>query len=110
MLSFSLFPANSNAKEIVSGYELKSRCLEQDGTVAVAFCLGYITGISQLYNGGNSGSNFNICFPEGVSVGQLQDIYIKWANENPEKLHESGLLSLTLSMQKAFPCKSGDAT
>lgn len=51
--------------------------------------------------------NFNcINIPDnGIAVGQFILIYMKWAQENPDKLNDTGRLCLFLSLVDAFGWK-----
>ena len=42
-------------------------------------------------------------FPEGVIVGQTKDIFGKFLEENPAKLHENASVLFLESMMDAFP-------
>jgi hypothetical protein len=45
------------------------------------------------------------CAPEGVTLGQLIKVFLKYMDEHPEQLHEDASLMLLRSLRKAFPCK-----
>ena len=47
-----------------------------------------------------------ICYPKGVTFGQLKKILIKWLNESPEKLHEELNFLYIMMMRETFPCKT----
>ena len=42
--------------------------------------------------------------PGGISLDQAMRIFLKWANDHPEQLHESARISVMLSLAQAFPC------
>ena len=45
------------------------------------------------------------CTPSsGVSNDQLRLIFMKWAREHPEELHETARVSAFLALGEAFPC------
>jgi hypothetical protein len=45
------------------------------------------------------------CMPIGATVGQLQKVYIKYANENPQALHYDAAGMVRKAFTEAFPCK-----
>jgi hypothetical protein len=45
-----------------------------------------------------------VCIPSNVIMSQVQKIYLKWAEKNPEKLHQAAAIGLMGALQEAFPC------
>ncbi len=45
-----------------------------------------------------------ICLPEGWSNDQGVRVFIKWANEHPEKLHIPAIAGILFSHLEAYPC------
>ena len=45
------------------------------------------------------------CIPEGVTFSQLQKIYIKYANDNPQDLHLAAGSVVLIAISEAFPCE-----
>ena len=78
------------------GNSLKELC--GGDAYAKGFCQGYITGTSKL-------TVSPACFPDGVTLGQITDIMIKYMNDHPEKLHLASGLLVTIALQEAFPCE-----
>lgn len=76
------------------------------GYFDIATCAAYLSGLSDLnalYRGLFGKSFF--CFPsEGISIEQQILIFIKWAQDNPNLLHESKRTGVTAAFQQAFPC------
>ena len=46
-----------------------------------------------------------ICIPEGVTVGRLARVVMKWLREHPEKLHYRASMVAYAAIYEAFPCK-----
>jgi hypothetical protein len=68
--------------------------------VGGGFCLGYMKGVMDSLSVSPAKS---ICLPD-VTTGQLARVYMKWADANPERLHESMYLGVLESLVQAFPC------
>lgn len=78
----------------------------EDGLSSV-FCIGYVSGFLEanaLLTTENAAVKA-ICTPEnGITNDQAIRIFVKYLRENPEYLHQSGRMSLYVSLAKAFPC------
>ena len=73
-----------------------------------ALCAMYFSGMMDLHSllTGYTKQKYKFfCLPKnGISGEQAIKIFLKWARENPEKLHTSARVSAMLSISKAFPC------
>jgi hypothetical protein len=49
-----------------------------------------------------------ICLPSGFSVEQLRLVFLKFAAEHPEMLHEDFGAILSVAATRAFPCPSAN--
>ncbi len=47
----------------------------------------------------------NACIPQNVTNGQLIEVFLKYINDHPERLHEPRGNQLYLSWVGAFPCE-----
>lgn len=45
------------------------------------------------------------CLPRGVSYEQMVKVFLKWAEEHPEKLHMRAADAVLAALVRAFPCK-----
>lgn len=45
------------------------------------------------------------CVPDNVTAGQIQRVFVRWAREHPEKLHEPAAKLAQKAFAKAWPCK-----
>lgn len=41
-----------------------------------------------------------------MTTGQLQQIFLKYLKEHPERLHYTGLFLAVVAFKEAFPCKN----
>ena len=69
-------------------------------------CLGYLQAVEDTYNSAAEWKGFesDICAPISVTGGQLIKVWVKYANEDPEKLHVSASDLVLLAYRDAFPC------
>jgi len=74
---------------------------------AQGFCKGFIQGVSEVLNGAADGrfGVLRFCLPDGVNLGQEQDVVIKWLTENPQERHLPASLVVISALAEAFPCK-----
>lgn len=105
---------------------LRDQCAEKELTQHRLYCAIYIRGVSEgNYAGrvdalGRMGKLKNVptfdalqsskysayCVPSGVNMYQLGEMFVKYMNEQPEKLHEPAYIQFGLMLEKHFPCKS----
>ncbi|MFC6672299.1 Rap1a/Tai family immunity protein [Marinobacterium aestuariivivens] len=82
-------------------------------TTSVEYCKGYISG---FYDGRTTSdygiSMFQSCPPTDrsglklvVTYEQMRRVFIKWANNNPEKLHYEDWFAVREAFANAWPCK-----
>jgi hypothetical protein len=76
-------------------------------TARQTFCLGYITGASDV--DGMDGATFperrHSCVREEVTNGQLKDVVVKYLKDHPEERHLLAAILVVKAQAKAFPCK-----
>ena len=90
-----------NAGEMLEFCESES---EDPNSNCVLFLTGIVESHNVLSEWDQLASKY-LCVPEGVTQGQLQKIYIKYANERPETLHLSAGGFALNAFNEAFPCK-----
>jgi hypothetical protein len=88
-----------------SASELLTHCESEDNMYFGA-CRGYLEAVEDTYHTASRWQGFEtgICMPEGVTVGQLVKVWIKYANENPETLHLTASGGVLNAYTQAFPC------
>ena len=77
------------------------------GSYDTLICASYISGFVDLnaIHEGMLGAGM-FCFPKtGLSQEQQMRMFVKWAEEHPEDLHQSRRLGVLLTFTEAFPCK-----
>lgn len=69
-------------------------------------CLSYIRGFVE-------GHNYTVyvtrssrlhCIPSSVRAEQVQKVFLKWARDHPEYLHQEAPWALLAALTEAFPC------
>ena len=105
------FSSQSFASDIHSAFSLKNSCeitREPSHKKNIhdwgreMFCTGYIAGSIDMMN-----LNGQKCIPEKATYQQIVEVFLKYTEEHPEKLHLNMLLVLTESIGKAFKCRDG---
>lgn len=71
----------------------------------VGFCLGYMRGfIESATAASGSGQRPAFCAPEAAPVGQIKEIFLKYAADHPQYLHVTAVRIVQQSLVEAFPC------
>jgi hypothetical protein len=108
LVLLSLVSASAHAQRVstTTGNDLLESCESND--FKQAFCLGYITGVTDL--DGADGSAFperrRSCVAENVSNGQVRDVVVKYLKDHPEERHIQASILIVKAMAQAFPCKA----
>ena len=82
--------------------------LLDEEAVQSLYCIGYVSGFldAMSVTVSTTGGRQNVCLPQrGITNDQAIRIFVKFLRENPQMLHESGRMSLYISLARAFPCK-----
>lgn len=92
---------------------LLQRCTAEDHFTEMA-CVSVIRGfdggvwavlsVAELLDVDLKRSQWAYCPPDGVTIGQMQSIFVKWARENPTMWHTPYGVGIIRSQQEAFPC------
>jgi len=98
--------------EYHSGNKLLALCVS-DTFFETGQCLGFLTGISDSINimeetvpnpSSRRNISAHICKPESVTIVQLEKVWIKWANEHPERLQFTAVSLVMQAFAEAWPC------
>jgi hypothetical protein len=76
-------------------------------TFMTGFCHGYISGILSFNSvvRSNIGDKAIFCVPDqGISVEQGMKVFLKYAEDHPEWLHENSRIHVAAALRLAFPC------
>lgn len=82
----------------MTGNQLVIECV---GT-SYRLCQGYIIGVLDM---GRATQQPPICFPPGVTLGQMTSVFQKFLQDNPARLHEDGVFLVREALDTAFPCE-----
>jgi hypothetical protein len=98
----------ATARGEFTGNDLYRACTA-DGDIDRGFCLGYLTGMlagMDLQAGvADRPYSLRICTEDkAVTTGQFRMVFLKWANEHPERLHSSAEVVASIAFEGAFPC------
>jgi hypothetical protein len=84
-----------------TGNDLWYICQDKSQELA---CLGYIQGLvagATMY----AGVTTPFCMPDGVAVGQAEDIVLSYLAAHPDRRHYDARVIVALALKEAFPCK-----
>ena len=65
-------------------------------------CIYYLAGVRDVWNDLDSKK---YCMPDDVKLAELKEVFIKYAKENPEKLHLAASNVTINAFVDAFPCE-----
>lgn len=83
----------------ISGNDLYTEC--RDGNEA--FCTGFIWGAAHAFGVLPEDASL-LCFPAGVSNGQMLEIVQKYLGGHPEIRHENAAGIVWMALSEAFSC------
>jgi hypothetical protein len=94
--------AYENANQLVDDCESKL-------TVRSMWCMGYMSGVVDFWfslssDGTLKSANRPICMGRSVTIGQLKEIVIKYANGRPDLSAYSAQSIVRAALTAAFPC------
>ena len=110
-------PTKLQAKEdIYSGNYWLNQCSDSEDLHKTTFCVGLVVGLRMMTGTFLAGNTFfeiggdlipvqPSCEPEGVTNGQVRDVYVAYLKNHPERRHEPAQGLWINAMQEAFPCK-----
>ncbi len=92
----------------IDGVDLLNRCLdpEEGPYVTRGYCMGYISGIADAMGAGSHIVGYAACFPEGVTVGDLRDVVVRWLSDNPQELPNNAEELVAEAFSASFPCRT----
>jgi hypothetical protein len=78
-----------------------------DQTLNAGYCAGYISGIIDAHTilVGSRRAESQWCLPkQGISAMDAALVVVKWADDHPERLHETARVEIMIALHMAFPC------
>ena len=113
-----LIPSSVLAANI-NGNQLLGYCNARVTSMQYGFCLGYIRANLEyrmamdsidpylLKEGSTHFTPFaKVCFPDGLTLEQMVNIFVKKMKSVPERTHESAVVLLMQTQNTVFPCES----
>lgn len=97
-------PAQARETAVDDGNDLLQTC-DTDTSTSRGYCLGYIRGLSSGVDAVLATSKQYICYPHGVTIGQVRDVVVAFVRNNPGKRHENALVLVSWASAQAWPCK-----
>jgi Rap1a immunity proteins len=97
-------PQFSLAGAFTDGNELYNQCTGSADLYA-AYCLGYVTGVSDALTGDIVVTDNRYCPPRGLTVAQIKDVAVKFLRENPGTRNATASSVVAHALQSAFPCR-----
>ena len=93
---------------LYTGNELLSHCSDSDAVYNNGLCIGFIAGVSDLHStfvNAEILSQPQVCVADQVTLGQLEEVVVKFLNDNRESLHESASGLVMVALRSAYPCE-----
>ena len=96
----------ANGVEYKSGNELLVDCTNKN-VGRYGICLGYLISVNDTHNtlAGLKYIKAEICIPSGVTVKQLKQLFLNFANYQPQYLNNNASSIIFAIYRKEFPCK-----
>ena len=102
VLSMQASPVSAN---FYNGKSIYEKCTDEE-VAPKNFCIGWIVGTFDALQWRKRLSNkWFYCLRGGVSIHQLEAIFIKYLKDHPDKWHVEAAVLFELAITRAFPCK-----
>lgn len=105
-------PEGITAAKLLAECKAAVRTMDSEGTYTAqdlidsTSCLSYFQGIQDALSiNVEGGSGPVLCLPQGVHSGQLARVFVRWAEMNPERLHQHKSVGAIMSSTSAFGCR-----
>lgn len=103
LLALCISGTSASAQDVNSGNHMLPSCkaLTVKGDASEPFAQGICSGtIDGLFYAGAG-----LCPPDGVTVGQMTRVVVKYLEQNPQRLHEDFKKLALEAMRRAWPCR-----
>ena len=112
ILAVSLFLLPANLAAAGRTDQLLWKCngtlpSEVDRIMGKMQCAGYLDGVLDTHRvlTFRSPRSRVFCIPKrGISIDQAIRVFVGWANNHPEELHNTARVSVLRALKEAFPC------
>lgn len=91
--------ASAAHAEFYTGNDLLRMMRGNNAEQAAAF--GYVVGVSDALH------KITLCVPNGVTVGQVNDVVLLWLDRNPQSRHFSADSMVVAALSPIWGCKKG---
>lgn len=79
---------------------------DDDERLNAGVCYGFVLGVRQtLMMWQQFGPDLDLCIPANVSLKQLVQVFVKYMEDNPEKLQYSASVLLVTAASEEWPCE-----
>ncbi|HMB75007.1 MAG TPA: Rap1a/Tai family immunity protein [Kiloniellaceae bacterium] len=88
-----------------TGGTLLQNCEKAGDDIALAYCVGYITGIADaIGNGDEEISYWQACLPENTSQGEIFEKLKTWLAEHPQNADVAASDNIAHGLATLYPC------
>jgi hypothetical protein len=98
ILTCSVFTAHAQV-QFFTGNDLLNR-MESDNNFRSGIANGYVIGVIDTLTG------ITVCPPAGITIGQANDIILKYLRDNPSNRHIAADVIIDVVMSARFPCRN----
>lgn len=109
LIHTNAFPLNNNSVPIsIDGNTLNDLLSQPVNSSGYMLASGFILGFDTGYNFRgriNPGSDDVVCYPRGVTEGQVVSVVKKYLENNPKDLHKNSGFLIAMALHSAWPCK-----
>ena len=93
-------PAHAGA--FVDGNKLYASCM---GNSNRDLCYGFLSGVADSMGDQNPVFGFRACLQDGVTMGQLKDVFVLYYYANPANRHFGASSLAADAFERNFPCR-----
>ena len=86
------------------GAKTASQITTKDNALSAGLCVGYISAILDLQPILEKGGAPRACIPNGVAIGDVIKIIVKYGDDHPEQLYRPQDEMALKAIAAAFPC------
>ena len=114
ILGLTLLSAPASARDVKSLAFMEKACKAEAGSYMQGICVGRLDGFDVGTQAVGKATEkapeegmkaLGICVPEGVTLEQKSRMLVKFAEDNPARLHEFWLKPYVDALKAAFGCK-----
>lgn len=99
-------PSTAQSPQGLDSYDTGNGLLATCQSEQWPVCLAFIRGVTQAFAGGLkvAGAAQSYCIPPTATMGQTQDVTVKWLIDHPAARHQSADVLVVTALIAAFPC------